>query len=62
MQKAFRFFDQRPGRLVNVIAWSGRWFAVSNIVNLPLMLPTMLLLGVVGMLVCFLFLEGCERI
>lgn len=24
--------------------------------------PAMFLLGIVGMVVCFLFLEGCERI
>jgi len=30
--------------------------------NLIIWMPAMLLLGIVGMLLCFLFLEGCERI
>lgn len=31
-------------------------------VNLIIWLPAMLFLGIGAMLVCFLFLEGCERI
>ena len=30
--------------------------------NLRFWLPAMFLLGMAGMLLCFLFLEGCERI
>jgi len=30
--------------------------------NLAVWLPGMLLLGIAGMALCFLFLEGCEKI
>jgi len=29
--------------------------------NLAIWLPAMLLLGIAGMLLCFLFLDGCEK-
>jgi hypothetical protein len=30
--------------------------------NLAFWLPAMFLLGLIGMLLCYLFLKGCERI
>jgi hypothetical protein len=30
--------------------------------NLAFWLPAMFLLGIIGMLLCLLFLEGCEKI